>query len=122
VARKQCRTRLGENVKTIDPKAVQRAFDRCTWGNTRETAADWLALLSGADTADCKQLFDRVFLESPDGTDIKALFSEEQIRTYLTGFNKPLNRSHLERRRKVWRFLYLGERLPIPELDWTLEK
>jgi len=109
----------GESIKSIDPEAVQRAFDRCTWGNTRETAKDWLARLSGTDDAACRQLFTKVFMESPDGSDIKALFSEEQIKVYLAGLSTPLSRSHLERRRKVWRFLYLGERTAIPELDWT---
>ena len=107
-------------MKALDIDVVQQAFERCTWGNSRESASDWRAQLLGTDETAKKRLFGTVFLESPDGTTIKALFTEDQIRAYLADFDKPLSRSHLERRRKVWRFLYLGERTPIPELDWTI--
>jgi hypothetical protein len=103
-----------------DREAVQRAFDLCSWGNSHETASDWFEQLSGTDETAKKRLFSRLFIESPDGEDIKKLFTKEQIREYLTDFNKPLARKHLEKRRKVWRYLYLGERVPIPELDWTI--
>ena len=105
---------------TSSIQTVQRAFDACTWGNTRETAEDWLSQLDGTDQDAKKRLFARVFLESSDTTIIKALFTQEQIASFLADFDKPLARAHQERRRKVWRFLYLGERSPIPELDWTM--
>ncbi len=107
-------------MENFDVKVVQKAFDLCSWGNTRETVSDWLVQLNGADDAARERLFRRLFLEAVDGAIIKALFTENQIRTYLVDFDKPLPRNHLERRRKVWRFLFLGERSPIPELDWTI--
>ena len=107
-------------MENFEEKVVQKAFDLCSWGNTRETASDWLTQLNGNDDAAKERLFRRLFLEATDGAIIKALFREDQIRTYLSYLNKPLSRSHLERRRKVWRFLYLGERSPIPELDWRI--
>ena len=100
---------------------LQQAFERCTWGNSSETASDWLATLKGKDEGARKRLFSRLFLESPDSMVIRDIFSEIQIKTYLAVFNKQLTRSHLEKRRKVWRFLYLHEREPIPELDWVIE-
>ena len=103
-----------------DIESVRLAYERCSWGNTLESAADWQAILEGDDDAAKRRLFSRIFLEAPDGITIKALFTENQIRTYLAGFERPLSRSHIERRRKVWRFLYLGERSPIPELDWII--
>lgn len=33
----------------LDPEKVQHAFERSSWGNTRETATDWLAVLRGTD-------------------------------------------------------------------------
>lgn len=107
---------------TPDFEAVQRAFDSCTWGNTRETPADWAAMLEGQDEDAKRRLFGRLFLEAPDSAILTALFSGDQIRAYLANFDKPLSRNHLEKRRKVWRFLYLGERSPIPELDWTITR
>jgi hypothetical protein len=78
--------------------------------------------LQGDDESAKKRLFKKMFLESGEAFLITSIFSEEQIRIYLHDYNKTFQRSHLERRRKVWRFLYLGERAPIPELDWVVRK
>jgi len=109
-------------MKVLELEKVQQAFERCSWGNSVETASDWLVTLRGEDENGRKRLFSRLFLETPDGMVIRSLFTEDQIKTYLADFKRPLSRSHLEKRRKVWRFLYLGERSPIPELDWIIEK
>jgi len=103
-------------------EAVKRAYDLCTWGNSTETASDWDATLKGNDEDAKARLFHRMFLESMSGDVLRGIFSAEQIRNYLKGFSKPLGRAHLERRRKVWRFLYLNERNPIPELDWVIRR
>lgn len=107
-------------MKDINYAAIQRAYDSCTWGNSRETVADWASWLNGDDDAAKGRLFGRLFREAPDGKYIRDLFSAEQIKRYLGTLAKPFPRSHLERRRKVWRYLYLGERSPIPELDWII--
>lgn len=101
---------------------VRVAFNSCTWGNTTESADDWMRILQSNDESAKKQLFKKLFMESGNASLIRYLFKADQIRTYLKDFNKPLQRSHLERRRKVWRFLFLGERVPIPELDWVVRK
>jgi len=101
-------------------EAVKRAYALCTWGNTTETASDWAATLKGVDEKAKVRLFRRIFLEAPRGDVIRGLFSPEQIKEYLGSFSKPLGTARLEHRRKVWRFLYLGERNPIPELDWVI--
>lgn len=103
-------------------EAVKRAYDLCAWGNTTETASDWADTLKGPDEDAKARLFRRIFLESPSGDILRGLFSTEQIRIYLKGLTKPLDRASLERRRKVWRFLYLDERNPIPELDWVISR
>lgn len=101
-------------------EAVKNLFAACSWGNTTETVEDWLRQLRDGDDEAKARLFKRAFVESPDGQAVKALFSEAQIKGYLAGMTRPLPRSSQERRRKVWRYLYLGVREAIPELDWRI--
>lgn len=63
------------------------------------------------------RLLNKLFLEYVDYHLIRSLFDEQIIKTYLLGLNKPFHRRHLEKRRKVWRFLFCGIKEPIPELD-----
>jgi hypothetical protein len=105
-----------------DLAVVRQAWEACTWGNTTETAEDWLATLSSGDDAGKQKLFKRVFIESPDIVPIRELFDKETIRTCLQAFDRPFKRTYSERRRKVWRYLYCGIREPIPELDWVIGK
>ena len=109
-------------MKDLNRVLLQKAFKGSTWGNTTETIDDWMRALQGDDQDTKKRLFKKMFLESSDASLIASFFNEEQIRIYLGDFDKTLRRSHLERRRKVWRFIYLGERAPIPELDWIVRK
>jgi hypothetical protein len=109
-------------MKDFNYEMVREVFKGCTWGNTTESADDWFRILQSNDEGAWKILFKKMFLESGNASPIRSIFDENQIREYLKDFNKPLHRSHLERRRKVWRFLYLGERVPIPELDWIVKK
>jgi len=101
-------------------EAVKSLFAACSLGNTTETAEDWLRQLRDGDDEARARLFRRAFAEAPDGQAVKALFSEAQIKGYLAGMTRPLPRSSQERRRKVWRYLYLGVREAIPELDWRI--
>ena len=103
---------------SFNKKALAEAFRTCTWGNTTDTLENWIGILQGSDENAKKRLFKKLFLESSNASVIRLLFSEEQIKNFIKDFNTILHRSHLERRRKVWRFLYLEERTPIPELDW----
>ena len=105
-----------------DIQVVRRAWAACSWGNTTETAEEWLAILRGPDEERKRRLFKKLFLESPDGTPIRELFDKDMIRSYLETFDKPLSRTYSERRRKVWRYLYCGIRERIPELDWVIGK
>lgn len=106
-------------MKAVNAGMVSDAFKGCTWGNTTESADDWMAILEGDDEIARKRLFKKLFLESSNAYLLRNLFSEDQIRAYLKDYKRPLHRSHLEQRRRVWRFLYLGERVAIPELDWV---
>jgi len=107
-------------MKVPDLKAVNRAWEACSWRNTKETPETWLAVLVGSDLARRKRLFGRIFAESPDEALIRELFDEDSIRAFLRDYDRPLKRSYAERRRKVWRYLYCGIREPIPELDWVI--
>jgi hypothetical protein len=109
-------------MKDLNKEMLRDAFKSCTWGNTTESADDWMRILEGDDENAKNRLFKKLFLESSNASLIRFLFNAEQIKKFLKDFNKPLHRSHLERRRKVWRFLFLGERVPIPELDWVVRK
>ena len=107
----------------LNIKMVREAFKGCTWGNTTESADDWMRSVEGDDDNAKNRLFKKIFLESGNASLIPSLF-DPQIRSgHICGTsNKPFHRSHVERRRKVWRFLYFGERVPIPELDWVVRK
>jgi hypothetical protein len=106
----------------IDPKSVDEAFSACTWGNTTETAQDWLDALQGEDDAVKRRIFEKLFAESPKGEHILLLFDSGTIGRYLKAMDRPLRRSYAEKRRKVWRYLYCGVRESIPELDWIVHK
>lgn len=99
---------------------VEKAFQRTTWGNTNSDPEEWHRILSGDDEERKQRLFEHLFFESPDGSDVRDLFSPDEIRTYLFRLDRPVARPHVERRRKVWRRLYCGIREAIPELDWRL--
>lgn len=102
----------------LDVEALRIAFDSCTWGNSAERVDDWVRIMRGNDERAQQRIFKKLFLESSNASLIRSLFTKDQIQAFLKDLDKPLHRSHLERRRKVWRFLFLGERVPIPELDW----
>lgn len=104
----------------IDLATVYKAWKACSWGNSKETAEDWLATLLGSDEASKRRLFGKLFMELSDTEPIHELFDRDSIRTYLSTFDRPLARSHVEKRRKVWRYLYCGIREPVPELDWVI--
>jgi|GEM_PF-2037297 len=99
---------------------VEEAYRRTTWGNTTVSAEDWKQVLEGDDEERKRRLFEHLFLESPDGSDVRELFSQEEIRVFLTRLSKPMTRPHVERRRRVWRWVYCGIREAIPELDWPM--
>jgi hypothetical protein len=105
-----------------DLAIVRQAWEACSWGNTAETAEDWLATLRSGNDVDKQKLFKRIFIESPDTVPIRELFDKETIRTCLRTFDRPFKRSYSERRRKVWRYLYCDIREPIPGLDWVIGK
>uniref|UniRef100_A0A7C3E1G4 Uncharacterized protein n=1 Tax=Gracilinema caldarium TaxID=215591 RepID=A0A7C3E1G4_9SPIR len=105
-------------MRQADLETVTKVWQSCTWGNTKETPEQWQEILSGNDEGARQRLFQKMFFESIDYNSIVALFDTDSIRTYLLELNKPLSRPHLEKRRKIWRYLFCGIREPIPELDW----
>jgi hypothetical protein len=107
-------------MEKLDLAIVRQVWEACTWGNTTETAEDWLATLRSEDDEGKQRLFKKVFIESPDTMPIRELFDKETIRIGLRTFDRPLKKTYFERRRKVWRYLYCDIREPIPELDWVI--
>ncbi|MFZ5367947.1 MAG: hypothetical protein ACOZCE_06915 [Spirochaetota bacterium] len=100
-------------------EVVKKVWSQCTWGDTKETPEHWLQIITGTDEAQKIRLLNKLFLEYVDYLSIRSLFDDQTIKTYLLSLNKPMNRRHLEKRRKVWRFLFCGIKEPIPELDWV---
>jgi hypothetical protein len=105
-------------MKQPDLDTVKKVWNASTWGSTQETPEQWLAIVSGDDEKARERLFYKLFFESIDYNYIVALFDTDSIKKYLLELNKPLSRPHLEKRRKIWRYLFCGIREPIPELDW----
>lgn len=106
----------------IDIEALSSALVHASWGNNRESMAKLAAIIQSGDSREKRRLFKRFFLEGVPGSAIKALFDKEDIKSYLRSMNRHLPRSIQEKRRKVWRHLYLGENETIPELDWVLPR
>ncbi|GAB1482757.1 hypothetical protein MASR2M78_15730 [Treponema sp.] len=104
-------------VKTFQ-NHVQEVWAACTWGNTNESADDWLQAFLRDDKDKKQRIFSIIFREVPDTFVLRQLYTAEELKKYLESMDKPLSRAHLERRRKVLRFLYCGIKEPIPGLDW----
>lgn len=105
-------------MKSPDLETVTKVWKACTWGDTTEGPEQWLAVLLGTDEDKRYRLFQKLFFGYIEYNAIVALFDPDTIRTYLLRLDKPLSRLHLEKRRKIWRYLFCGIREPIPELDW----
>ena len=109
---------MGDEVRD----SIEKAYQRTTWGNTTVVPEDWKRIIEGDDEERKRSLFKHLFFESVDGSDLRELFSRGEIRTYLTDLDKPVARPHVERRRRVWRWVYCGVREAVPELDWPVPK
>ena len=94
----------------MEPGQVAQAFDAVHWGNTTETAQDWVRILG--DPRDERR-------EDGRGLWVKVLFPPDEWLEYLRRLNKPYHRPDVERRRKVWRSVYLNEEQVIPGLTWA---
>lgn len=77
---------------------IWNAYRRTTWGNITVDAEDWRRILEGDDEERKRNLFKHLFFESVDGSDVRDLFSRDEIRTYLSGMDRPVTRPHVERR------------------------
>jgi hypothetical protein len=99
---------------------VEQAFHAATWGNTTETSEDWLKVLNGCDSERRQGLFEKIFREDFSGTLVKKLFSRNELLEFLDRMDRPFHRREAERRRLVWRSVYLGTEAAIPELAWVI--
>ncbi|MFA6507211.1 MAG: hypothetical protein WCT14_14025 [Treponemataceae bacterium] len=109
-------------MREIDSEIVRKAWKLCTWGNSNNTVADWLKAFQNNDVPQKKHIFQTLFREDPDGSYIRALYGKDELSLLLREFDTPLTRTHLEKRRKVMRYLYCGIKEPIPELDWIIHE
>ncbi len=103
-------------------KAVAQAHANCTWGNTTETVEDWLRILQSGTAEEHRRLFNKIFSETSDTRLITQIFDAQSIGRFLRDLERPMFKPHIERRRKVWRYLYCDIKEAIPELDWVERK
>jgi dTDP-4-dehydrorhamnose 3,5-epimerase len=89
--------------------AVEEAFSAATWGNTKETPESWKLVLESGDEDKIFRLFEHLFREDYTGEHTKTLFSRDDIVRYTSRLERPYHYDHLERKRKTWRTVYLGE-------------
>ncbi len=97
---------------------IEAAFRATTWGNTTERPEDWERLLSSGDEREVLRIFTHLFQEDPSGEHTRALFSREDIVRCLKHLDRPYRLPHLERKRRIWRTVYLDEVHRVPGLDW----
>lgn len=102
----------------MNRSAVEAVYHRVTWGNTTETPEDWWSIVNGTDDIEKERLFGRIFREDSTGEGVKALFQPQDWLRYLSRLEKPLFRPDQERRRLVWRAVYLDIPTEIPGLTW----
>jgi len=103
-------------------EAVAQAHASCTWGNTTETVDNWLRTLQSGTAEERQRLFNKIFTETSDTRLITQLFDAQSIGRFLRDLERPMFKPHIERRRKVWRYLYCDIKEAIPELDWVERK
>ncbi len=71
---------------------IEDAYRRTTWGNTTVSAEDWKKILEGDDEERRRRLFEHLFFESADGSDVRELFPRDEIRVYLSRLDRPIAR------------------------------
>lgn len=102
-------------------EAIERVYKCCTWGNTEQRPDDWEAIIDSSDIEAKRRLFDLLFRENAEWSDIHALFTKEEIARFVSAYSSEFSWPHVERRRRVWRFVVLGDKLPVPGLDWIVK-
>lgn len=101
---------------------IKKAFDTTTWGNTTETPEEWERILASGNEKEIFRIFEHLFREDFSGEHTRGIFSREDIARYLRRLNRPYRFPHLERKRRVWRTVYLDEKNTVPGLDWVYRK
>ena len=104
----------------VDETAVAEAFRQTTWGNTTETAARWAEILGGDDEPRRFRLFERLFREDGTGQWVKRFYGLDEMKKFLRRLDRPYYRPDAERRRLVWRSVYLDIPCEVPELAWVI--
>ena len=106
---------IRKDLRMVD---IQRAWSAMTWGNTTQTAQDWSRILLHGSPEERLHLFQHMFREDPTGEYLSSLLSMDDRRLLATSLTRPLPRAHLERRRRLYRAVDLGENQLLPELAW----
>jgi hypothetical protein len=104
---------------TISREKVIAAFNKCNWGNTLETPDDWITILEKGSLTDQERLFKLLFREDSSNSFIHSFFSFDTIKFFSNNMVQRYKRHDLEKKRKVWRFVYCNEKSSIPEMDWV---
>ena len=65
-----------------------------------------------------RRIFGMLFREDPSGESIHRLFDSAAIIAFTAGLTRPFSRLDLERKRRIWRWVYCGEKNEVPGFDW----
>jgi len=106
---------------SISMEKVIAAYNKCTWGNTLESPQEWIAILEMGSFAEQERLFNLLFREDNSSNFIHSFFSIATIRLFTSNMVHSYKRYDLEKKRKVWRFVYCNEKSSIPEMDWIIK-
>lgn len=100
---------------------IEKAFSTCSWGNRGESSVEWERILESGTQEEKRRIFGILFREDPSGDYIHGLFDDAAIKAFTETLTRPFTRWDLERKRRVWRWVYCGERNPIPGFDWVIK-
>jgi hypothetical protein len=101
-----------------EKEIVEKAFLTCSWGNRGESLAEWERIIESGTQDERQRLFGIIFREDPSDDNIHRLFDTAVIKAFTAGLTRPFSRPDLERKRRIWRWVYCGERSRVPGFDW----
>jgi hypothetical protein len=99
-------------------KQLERIIKECYW-DYHISAEDLIAILSGEDLEEKRQLFNKILLNSTERLyDLNLLFDKELLTIFLHDFKPKDTQDFFLREVKLLRSILLKEKIEIPELAW----
>jgi hypothetical protein len=100
---------------------IQKAYSLMTWGNTTQTPEDWERILSSGNELERLQLLNHIFREDPTGEFLDALLSHDDKVLLAQSLTRPMWREDIEKRRLLYRSVYLHEQHAIKDYEWNFD-